>query len=75
MASSLFNAFGNRQPQNNPFANMNQFISQFNQFRQNFNGNPQQAVQQMLNSGQISQEQFNNAANMANQIMQFIGKR
>lgn len=69
MASPLFNAFGNV---NNPFANMNNFINQFNQFRQTFSGDPQQQVQQMLNSGRITQEQFNQVANMANNIMRMI---
>ncbi len=74
MASPLFNTFGNApQPGNNPLANMSNFLNQFNQFRQTFNGNPQQMVQQMLNSGKMTQEQYNQAAGMARQIMQFMG--
>ena len=47
------------------------FMNQFNQFRQNLqqNGiNPQQQVQQLLNSGQMTQEQFNQYRDIANQI-------
>lgn len=47
------------------------FMNQFNQFRQNIqqNGiNPQQQVQQLLNSGQMTQEQFNQYREIANQI-------
>lgn len=47
------------------------FMNQFNQFRQNLqqNGiNPQQQVQQLLNSGQMTQEQFNQYRAIANQI-------
>ena len=74
MASPLFNNFGNSpQTGNNPFSNMSNFLTQFNQFRQNFNGDPQQMVQQMLNSGKMTQEQFNQASNLANQLMRFVG--
>lgn len=45
------------------------FLQQFNQFRQMFRGNPQQQIQQMLNSGQISQEQYNRAVQQAQSIM------
>lgn len=43
-----------------------------NQFRQGIQGNPQQMVQNMLQNGQMSQEQFNQLSNMANQIMPFM---
>ena len=59
--NNLFNQFGG-------FAN---FMTQFNQFRANAqqNGiNPQQRVQELLNSGQMTQEQFNNLRNIANII-------
>ena len=52
------------------FGNMQNFMNQFNQFRQNFNNqNPQQVVQQMLDSGQMTQQQFNRLSQMANQIL------
>ena len=54
--------------------NINEFIQRLNQFKQTFSGNPQQQVQQMLNSGRVTQQQYNNAVNMANQIMRVIGK-
>lgn len=65
----LFNMFGGQQ-QMFPF-NM---IQQFNQFRQTFQGDPRQQVQNLLNSGQMTQEQFNNLSNIAQQFQQFIGK-
>ena len=62
---------------NNPFnmmGNPMQMIMQrFNQFRQTFQGDPQQQVQQMLNSGRISQEKYNQAVQTANQIMRMFG--
>lgn len=48
------------------------FMTRFQQFQKTIQGNPQQMVQQMLNSGKISQEQFNQAVQMANQMMRFI---
>lgn len=59
----------NLYKQLNPMANM---IEQFNQFKKNFKGDPKAQVQQMLNSGQITQEQFNKASQMANQMMRFM---
>ena len=48
--------------------NQNNLISQFNQFKRTFNGNPQQKVQELLNTGKISQAQYNKAVQMANQF-------
>lgn len=53
----------------NPMANM---MQEFQKFKQNFQGDPKAQVQQMLSSGQISQEQFNKASQMANQLMKFM---
>lgn len=64
-------------PGNNPFGpfgNMMNFMNQFNQFRQGIQGNPQQIVQNMLQNGQMSQEQFNQLSGMAQQIMPFMRK-
>ena len=46
-----------------------QFMKQFMDFKNKFQGNPQQTVLNMLNSGQMSQEQFNQLQGMANQIL------
>lgn len=54
---------------------MNPMLQKFNQFRQMFKGDPQQQVQQMLNSGKISQAQYNQAVQMANQMAQMMGIR
>lgn len=53
----------------NPMANM---MAEFQKFKQNFQGDPKAQVQQMLNSGQITQEQFNRASQVANQMMRFM---
>lgn len=54
---------------------MNPVIERFNQFRQMFKGNPQQQVQQMLNSGRISQAQYNQAYQQARQLQRMLGGR
>ena len=72
-ASSLFNMFGQQTPlMNSNLANM---MGQFQQFKQNFNGNPKEQVQQLLNSGQMSQEQFNKLSQMATQMQQMMRGR
>ena len=65
----------NRQPnvpqgQNNAFNP--QMIQQFNQFRRTFNGNPQQAVMNMLRQGMMTNAQFQELAQMANQFQNFM---
>ena len=65
--NSLFNEF---QP--NRMNRMDNFLNQFNQFRSTFNGNPEQQVKQLINSGRMSQQQFNQLAQTANQLRQLI---
>lgn len=60
MPSPLFNQL-NPMPQNN-------IIQQFMEFKKTFTGDPKQMVQNMLNTGKISQSQLNQYANQANQI-------
>lgn len=68
----LFNILnGGIQPQN-PMMNM---MTQLNQFRQTFQGNPKQQVQQLLNSGRMSQEQFNQLSQMATQIQNMMNNK
>ena len=64
--SSLYNDF------NQPTNNMANLLSQFNQFRSTFFGNPEQQVKQLLQSGRMSQEQFNQFAQTANQLRQLL---
>lgn len=60
----------NNNPIFNMFGGFTNFQNQFNQFAQNVptGFNPQQQVQQLLNSGQMSQEQFNYFRSIANMI-------
>ena len=65
--NSLFNDF---KPQQNN--SMNNFLNQFNQFKSTFTGNPEQQVRQLLSSGRMSQEQFNQFAQTADQLRKLI---
>jgi hypothetical protein len=48
-------------------------MQQFMEFKKNFTGDPQAKVQQMLNSGQITQQQYNQAVQKANMIKSMFG--
>lgn len=47
-------------------------LANFRQFRDSFRGDPKQQIQQMLNSGRITQEQYNNAVKMANELYKYM---
>lgn len=71
MPNPLFSRFGGNNQNGSPLGNL---ISQFNQFRSNFQGNPQEKVQELLNSGQMTQEQFNQLSSMAQDFQKLMGK-
>jgi hypothetical protein len=70
MANQLFNMLGGEQSIN-PMTNL---VNQLNQFRQSFSGDPKQQVQQLLNSGRMSQSQYNHLSQMATQIQNMLTK-
>lgn len=64
--------FNQQNPMINNLGGMQNFVNQFNAFKQNVSQqglNPQMIVQNMLNNGQMSQSQFNQLSAMADQIM------
>lgn len=62
----LFNALnGGQQPTNNGFSN---FMNEFQRLQQTVK-NPRQEVERLLQSGAMSQQDFNRFGQMANQIM------
>ena len=72
---SLFNSLGGGVPtpqMPSGMGGLQNIISRFQQFKKMFSGNPQQQVQQMLNSGRVSQEQYNQAVQMANQLQKLL---
>lgn len=64
MSNPLFGMMQNSQ---------NNLIQRFQQFRQMFRGDPNQQIQQMLNSGKVNQQQYDKAVQMANQFRQMLG--
>ena len=61
MMKSLYGELGQNQ--------MDGLIRQIKDFQRTFKGNPQQIVQQMVTSGQLPQNVFNELAQQADQIM------
>jgi hypothetical protein len=53
---------------------MSDLINQIMDFRKNFTGNPKEEVEKLLQSGQMSQQQFNQLSQIANQILPFLPK-
>ena len=62
MSNPIFDAFGGNMPGNNMFA-------QFQQFRKQMQGkNPHEEINRLLQSGAISQQELNQAQQMAQQF-------
>lgn len=66
MANPLYNQFGGGE--SNPFA---QIISEAKRL-QNTIANPRAEVEKLMRSGQMSQAQFNQLSQTANQILPFM---
>ena len=64
MANSLYQQMSN--------SNLTGLMQQFNRFRENFQGDPQQMVQQLLQSGRMSQADYNRYNQMAQQFMKLL---
>ena len=57
-----------------PQGNMQALMQRFNQFKQTFQGDPRQQIQQLLNSGRVSQGKYSKAYQMAQQFQRMMGK-
>lgn len=64
MSNPLFSALGGQQM--NPMA---QLVADAKRLQQTMNGNPKQMVEELVKSGRMSQDQFNQYAQIANQIV------
>lgn len=67
MSNPLFNMMGGGQMPGG-------IMQRFQQFKQMFRGDPRTQIQQLMNSGRVSQGQYNQAVQMANQFRQMLGK-
>ena len=72
MGNPFFNRFQGQPNFPQPFQNAANLVSQFKQFRESFQGDPKEQVQQLLNSGKMTQEQFNQLSNMASQFKSML---
>lgn len=52
----------------------NDFMQRFEQFKRTFAGDPRQQIQQLMNSGRITQAQYDNAVRMAQQFQKLMGR-
>lgn len=69
MSNSLFDQFGR---QNNP---LEQLAQQARDFRRQFSGNPRQEVERLLQTGTMSQSDFNRYSQIAQQVVQMMGNK
>lgn len=72
MPNNLYNQLNNNQMPN--FNNFQNLINEFNKFKNSFQGDPQQVVQQLLQSGKMSQAQYNQLSQMALYFKNFLQK-
>lgn len=75
MANQLYDMLGSNTSLPGPFGNMQNLMQRLNQFRQSFQGDPKQQVQQLLNSGKMSQNQYNQLSQMATQIQNMLNQK
>lgn len=69
MSNPLYNNFGN----NNQFGDL---IKQAQEFKKQFtNINPRAEVERLLKSGEMSQSQFNEYSQIAQQVAQMMGRK
>lgn len=61
----LYNAMQQHAPAGN-------ILQRFQQFQQSFHGDARQQVQQLLNSGRVTQDQYNRAVQMAQQLQRLL---
>lgn len=74
MSNPLFNALGGSQQPQLPaqLGNFQQLAQKFRQFRASYQGDPEQEVQRMLQSGKITQQQLDQVQGLARQFMQLF---
>ena len=66
MSNALYNQFGR---QNNP---LEQLAQQARDFRKQFTGNPRQEVERLLQTGAMTQNQFNQYSQIVQQMAPFM---
>lgn len=67
MSNPIYNTLN--KAQNTSTNSNNNFIQKLQEFKNTFSGNPKDKVQELLNNGTMSQNEFNQLAQMVNSIM------
>lgn len=67
MSNSLYEQYGPQTPQYG-----NPMLQKFMQFKNSFSGDPKQTVQNLMASGQMSQQQFDQLAQQATQLQKLF---
>lgn len=68
MPNPLFQQLNNGMSGNNPLS----MIQKFNEFRKSFTGDPKQMVEQLLQSGRMTQQDFNRYSQMASEFQKLV---
>lgn len=68
MSNPLYQTLGGKTPTLPNMGNMQNFMTQLQQFQKTFTGNPRQQVQELLNSGKMTQNQFTQLQNTVMQM-------
>lgn len=71
MSNPLFNEYGGSLADN---AGLSQFLKTLDEFEKNFKGDARAEVQKLLDSGQMTQQQFNQLGQAADRIMRMRRK-
>ena len=66
MSNPLFGMMQNQAP-------IDWMVQRFMQFQQMFRGDARTQVQQLMNSGKVTQAQYNQAVNTTNQLARMMG--
>lgn len=79
MANPMYSMFGANQPPmsmpqqlSGPFGNAAQVANKYQEFMSTFSGNPQQIAQNMMATGQMTQEQFRVLDSMVRPTQQLL---
>ena len=60
---------------NNPMQAMQMMVQRFQQFKQTFSGDANKQIQQMMNSGKVNQQMYNQAVQSAQQFQRMMTGR
>ncbi len=69
----LFKQLGGTPQMGGPLGNFQQMVQQFQQFKATFQGDPEQEVRKLMQSGRMTQEQLNQLQQAAQMFQGLLG--